>query len=187
MARLGLPFLVRPSGVPEDNVMGSPLQVARILAQRKALSTPADSQDLVLGADTVLDVAGEIVGKLANPQDACEILAALAGRSHTVITGLALCCQGVCAVASVETRVSMRAYSALEISTYVESGEPLDKAGAYAIQGLGAALVGSISGCYLNVVGLPLCELSRLLRERGVSIKSPICGDNANRPCPREV
>ena len=186
MARLGQPFLVRPSGVPENDVIGSPLQVACILAQRKALSTPADSQDLVLGADTVLDVAGEIVGKPSNRQHARQMLAALAGRSHTVITGLALCCQGECAVSAVETRVSMRAYSALEIQTYVESGEPLDKAGAYAIQGLGAALVDSVSGCYLNVVGLPLCELGWLLRERGVSIMSPICGDSANRPCPRE-
>ncbi len=186
LARLGRPFAVHPSGVPEDDVVGSPLQVARTLAQRKAISTPADAGDLVLGADTVLDVDGEIVGKPADLLHAREMLAALAGRRHSVITGLALCRKGECTVTAVETRVSMKAYSEREIRAYVASGEPLDKAGAYAIQGLGGALVDTISGCYLNVVGLPLCELGRLLREQGVSVISPICRDLANRPCPRE-
>lgn len=114
-------------------------------------------------------LGGEILGKPRDAADARDMLRRLSGRGHEVITGLALvdATTGVSRQAAVTTLVTMSDLTDSEIAAYVASGEPMDKAGAYAIQGAGAVLIGSYQGCYKNVVGLPLCATARLLAEAG--------------------
>jgi len=119
------------------------------------------------------------------------MLKLLRNRRHLVITGLALVDSrnGVTLLRNVQTGVQMADYSDQAILDYISGGEPLDKAGAYAIQGQGGSLVTGIDGCYTNVVGLPLCEVAEMLREVGIEIPAvpPPCTDQAGRPCPRST
>lgn len=122
---------------------------------------------LVLGADTVVVCDGELLGKPSGPEDAARMLRLLSGRTHQVITGVAVAAQAG-SIATVEvaaelTHVTMQTLSASEISTYIATGEPMDKAGAYAIQGYAGRWIPRIQGCYFNVVGLPLALVSSLL------------------------
>jgi septum formation protein len=128
-------------------------------------------QEWVLGADTIVVLDGEILGKPANSSEAVAMLSRLSGRSHLVITG-------ICIILGqpemegrecVETKVSMRQLSTVDIQGYVATGEPMDKAGGYGIQGIGGCLVQRIEGSYSNVVGLPLCETVQILRRHGVA------------------
>lgn len=127
---------------------------------------------LVIGADTVVILSGATLEKPADAAEAREMLAALSGRWHEVYTGLALVdgLTGIARIGHERTRVKFRRLLPGEIEAYVGSGEPLDKAGAYGIQGLGAVLVERIEGCYTNVVGLPLARLISMLREFGVEV-----------------
>ncbi len=121
---------------------------------------------MVLGADTEVVLDGRLMGKPRDAADAMRILEALRGRVHEVITGIAVVGAGGVegeAATAVTTRVRMRAYGDSEILAYVETGEPLDKAGAYAVQGLGSRLVAEVDGCLSNVIGLPLTTTRRLL------------------------
>lgn len=138
----------------------------------QAESPASASRWLVLGADTtVVAPQGEILGKPADDQDAARMLRLLSGATHTVMTGVALV-RGLAhqdvAKQSVEqaveqTRVTMRTWSEAEIAAYVASGEPRDKAGAYAIQGYAACAIPRIEGCYFNVVGLPLARVAQMI------------------------
>jgi septum formation protein len=149
------------------------LAVSDRLAMRSAAQNPPapesgsamlDNAPLVLAADTVVVLDGTILGKPADPAEARAMLGALRGRSHRVLTGLALARNGEIVWSSVvETVVWMRAYSPDEVERYIASGSPLDKAGAYGIQDADFRPVDRIEGCYTNVVGLPLCEVSRAL------------------------
>ncbi len=125
---------------------------------------------VVLGADTAVVLNGEVFGKPESPEDARRMLRALRGREHEVVTGVALveAPAGRETATAVVTRVLMRAYAEAEIAAYIASGEPFDKAGAYAVQGAGGALVAKVEGCYTNVVGLPLTTARALLAEWGV-------------------
>lgn len=137
-----------------------------------ARTLPKDRPALVLGADTEVVIDGRLMGKPRDGADAARILSVLRGRVHDVITGVAVVEVGAAATevtAAVTTRVRMRAYSAEEIVAYVETGEPLDKAGAYAVQGLGSRLVAEVDGCLSNVIGLPLSTTRRLLGRWGLS------------------
>ncbi|MFB3903024.1 MAG: nucleoside triphosphate pyrophosphatase [Acidobacteriota bacterium] len=191
LALLGVDFVAENSGIPEEtDPQESPAQSAVRLARLKAEAVAARfPESLILGADTVVVIGGEILGKPLDHQDASRMLRLLRGHWHFVITGLALLDpnRGRSAVRFVETGVRMANYSDKEIEDYVSSGEPLDKAGAYAIQGLGGKLVAGIEGCYTNVVGLPVCEVAEMLREFG--LKAPTapasCTDGAGSPCPR--
>ena len=138
------------------------LRKARAVAGRRR-------RGLVLGADTVVVLDGELIGKPPDRTAARAMLARLTGRSHAVITGLALidATSGRCLTAAESTLVTMRAASQEEIEAYVASGEPMDKAGSYGIQGFGAVFIDRIEGCYFNVVGLPLTRLMMLLGELG--------------------
>ena len=120
-----------------------------------------------IGADSVVVLDGEILGKPGDSAEARSMLKALRGRPHEVITGLALDAEDCSFSDTVSTAVRMRAYSDDELEAYVASGRPLDKAGAYAIQDRDFGPVERVDGCYLNVVGLPLCEVSRGLRALG--------------------
>lgn len=122
----------------------------------------------VIAADTIVVIDGEILGKPKSPADAAAMLQRLSGREHEVLTGIAVAYKGRQAAEVCTTKVVFRKLTAEEITAYVATGEPLDKAGAYGIQGQGAVLVEKIDGCYNNVVGLPLTQLYLMLKKLGV-------------------
>jgi septum formation protein len=130
---------------------------------------------VVLGADTIVVMDGEALGKPAGPDEARVMLRRLANREHQVITGVAVvdARSGRADATAVVTRVRMAGYGEADIDAYVETGEPLDKAGAYGIQGRGSALVAGYEGSFSNVVGLPLEETARLLAAFGVPLSAP--------------
>jgi septum formation protein len=178
LAQIGLPVRVHPSALAEDGAGegGDPAARASSLALTKARQVAgALGHGLVIGADTIVVCQGEILGKPRDRREAQEFLLRLAGRRHRVITGVAVveAETGRAEVATAETVVRMRAFDAGEASAYVATGEPLDKAGAYAIQGRGALLIEGIEGDYTNVVGLPLTTLAALLQRFGVNIWHP--------------
>jgi septum formation protein len=153
-------FEVVPAGV-DELAEGEPRAVAAENARRKALAVPGD---LVLGADTLVTLDGAILGKPRDAAQAVEYVGRLAGRSHEVVGGIALARGGAVFADAVEvTEVVFRALTAAEVEAYVALGEWEGRAGGYAIQGRGAALVRAIAGDYLNVVGLPLARLIDLL------------------------
>jgi septum formation protein len=165
----GIDFEVQPSQIVEEIQPGElPEEFARRAARDKAMQIAASAPSgvLVLGADTVVVVDGQTLGKPSDPQDATRMLRLLSGRTHQVHTGICL----VRAPDSVEalkhetTLVTFRELDEEEIRQYVESGEPWDKAGGYAIQGLASKFVKGISGCYSNVVGLPVALLYEVLK-----------------------
>ena len=124
----------------------------------------------VLGADTEVVLDGEIFGKPRNANDAVRMLKRLSGRTHQVLTAVAIRYRNAIEVDLSSSRVTLRRLAAAEIERYVQSGEPLDKAGSYAVQGRGAAFVARIEGSYSGVVGLPLCETATLLARVGVHV-----------------
>ena len=174
LSRLGVPFsTVVPDIAEGDFGATSPEALARTLALSKAEEVHGRyPTSIVLGADTVVSLDGVALGKPAELNDARRILLALRGRTHTVVTGIALASENKAAplVQHASTRVTMRRYTAKEIDRYVESGDPLDKAGAYAIQDPGFHPAASFEGCYWNVVGLPACKLAAMLHRCGFSI-----------------
>jgi len=167
MKLLGHPFACIAPEVEEDVRPGeSPERHVTRLSMRKAESVGAERTDgIVIGADTVVVLDGEIMGKPASPDEAVEMVMKLQDNTHTVYTGFALFDPSTRKVFSDHetTRVTMRRIPRELARRYVETGEPLDKAGAYGIQGYGAVLVTSIEGCYFNVMGLPLARLMEAL------------------------
>ncbi len=158
---MGADFRVAPTHV-EELADGDPAAGAAENARRKALA--ADPAPLVLGADTLVTLDGAILGKPRDAAQAVEYVGRLAGRAHQVVGGIALARDGALLAEAVEvTEVVFRALTAAEVEAYVALGEWEGRAGGYAIQGAGAALVRSITGDYLNVVGLPLARLLDLL------------------------
>jgi septum formation protein len=173
MKQLGLGFAVVEPGPVEEVNSGVPEEAALANALAKAKDVAVKQRDaFVISADTVVVVGGEVLGKPASASEAEEMLTLLQGRTHRVMTALAVVHAASGAVESdlVETRVRMLPMTSEEIRAYVGTGEPMDKAGGYAIQGLGAVLVDEIEGCYFNVVGLPLSRLAMLLRRFGIRI-----------------
>lgn len=169
--QIGCSYVVCISDVVEDNGLDvPPRELAVRQARAKALSVARAPGDVVIGADTIVVVDGAVFGKPADDADARRMLGLLSGREHQVITGVAVVAGGQVWSDWQETAVKFRTLTAGEIERYVMSGEAADKAGAYAIQGLGALLTESISGCYSNVVGLPLVTLNRLLAQAGVRL-----------------
>ena len=168
-------FRIAPSEFDESLVPGHLSSPAHVLysATMKARDVAREFPDsLVIAADTVVVVDDTILGKPSDTAHAAAMLRMLGGRTHEVYTGVVVVCEGT-ELAAVEcTEVTFRELSDEIISRYVASGEPMDKAGAYAIQGRGVVLIKSVSGCYPNVVGLPLYKLSVLLSEFGVE---PLC------------
>lgn len=173
LAELGLGFEVRAADADERPLPGeAPETMVDRLARQKALAR-VDSGELVLAADTIVVLDGAILGKPRDAADARSMLARIAGREHVVFTGVALTGDAGRRTAArvVRTRVRMRALSQAEIARYVAGGEPLDKAGAYAIQGWGALYVESIAGNYTNVVGLPVPAVAELFVELGHTLE----------------
>lgn len=172
LAQIGLAFTVAPADVDESVLPGeSPVSCVERLAQDKARAAAKRAgKGIVIAADTIVAAGGAILGKPADAEDARRMLTELSGREHEVVTGLAVmdAASEQCVTRTSITKVWFRDLSDREIASYVATGEPLDKAGAYGIQGRGALLVERIEGCYSNVVGLPLSLLGEMLREFGV-------------------
>jgi septum formation protein len=161
----GIPHLVRPAEVDETIRDGESAAVyVKRVARAKAEAVDGDAGDVVLGADTVVVVGREILGKPADEADARRMLRSLAGREHIVMTGICLRGAGGVVEHAESTGVRFLPLSVEEIDAYVASGEPMDKAGAYAIQGLASKFIDRIEGCYFNVVGLPVSKLYGLMR-----------------------
>ena len=171
---LGIDFVVVSADVDERPRPGeSAAQLVRRLAAAKASAGAARRRAAwVLGADTVVEIDGDILGKPVDRADAAAMLGRLGGREHRVVTGFVLLDPGgaVQADESVISRVRFRPLRPAVIATYVESGEPLDKAGGYAIQGLAGTFVVKLVGSYTNVVGLPLYESIALLAGEGYPV-----------------
>jgi len=170
LTRLGLAFDVVPSNIPEEGLEGeAPAVHAERLSREKALKVwGAHPTALVLAGDTVVVLDGALLGKPRGVEEAVAMLCSLSGRSHRVISGLALTFpDGRVRSGYLTTEVTFRPFDRAFASRYAETGEPLDKAGAYGIQGLGSALVKGIRGDYHTVMGLPLPLFLDLLREGG--------------------
>lgn len=160
LAQIGYQFKVEPSGADESLEGIAPLDAPAILAERKALEVSLRfPHATVLGYDTLVFLDGQPLGKPNNTADARRMLTALRGRTHQVGTGISICHQGICLYSGQEfTLVRFREFTDSELLDYIDTLEPMDKAGAYGIQGQGARLVHSIEGCYYNVVGLPVAK-----------------------------
>ncbi|MBC8207682.1 MAG: septum formation inhibitor Maf [Desulfobulbaceae bacterium] len=174
LTELGLEYQVQAAEINETPHSGElPLDFVRRMAREKAMVV-AESfpQHWIAAADTIVVLEGEILGKPASAHGAQEMLMRLSGREHVVLTGFSLVAKnwGVAEVSSVATRVVFQPFSAREAQAYVATGEPMDKAGSYGIQGLGAFLVKELRGSYTNVVGLPLVEFLHLLQKHGVAV-----------------
>jgi septum formation protein len=171
----GIPFIVHPSNAPELPREGeAPQACAERLAREKAVDVFRQRpQDFVLGADTIVIVDGQILGKPRDARDAARMLHLLAGKTHQVTTGVCLIVPNDKGESAIEdtrsetTLVTMSALSDEDIESYVATDEPLDKAGAYAIQGIASRWISRIEGDYFNVVGLPVSLVYRMLRENG--------------------
>ncbi len=184
LAQLGLSFEVDPSHFEEGlNLSLEPHALAREIANRKAEVIAKKYRNaIIIAADTFGLLEGRIIGKPRTESEAREMLGSLNGKAHLVITGFTIIDTGTGKKVSrsEETRVYIRRLSREEIEAYVRTGEPLDKAGAYAIQGLGAVLIARLEGDCFNVMGLPLGALSESLKEFGVDVLLSSC-DEASR------
>ena len=171
MRQLGLQFTVRVTDTDEtmDKSLPPQEEVARVSAA-KAAAVACDPEDVVVAADTIVVVDEKILGKPADADAAVGMLRLLSGRTHRVMTGLTVR-QGDRAVTqTVITELDFRPLSDAEIRTYVATGDPLDKAGSYGVQGMAGSFVERIVGDYFNVMGLPICTLTRVLRQFGVEV-----------------
>jgi len=167
LTQAGYQFEVRPAHIPEDpHPNEDPIAYVTRLARQKAEAVFAELSNpgaTVLGADTTVTLDNHILGKPENSEDAARMLRMLSGRTHRVITGVALVTASRTQVAAEVTAVQFFTLSEAEITAYIATGEPMDKAGAYAIQGHAARWIPRIEGCYFNVVGLPISLVSTLL------------------------
>jgi septum formation protein len=160
----GFDFTVRPAVVDETALPGErPEDYVERLAEMKARAVEAAPEETVLGADTTVVIEGEMLGKPADHDDARRMLRRLAGRRHEVMTGICLRRAAAVTRDCAVTAVWFTPMSEAEIEGYVASGEPMDKAGGYAIQGLASKFIERIEGCYFNVVGLPVALVYRRL------------------------
>lgn len=173
LEQLGIKFEVVPSSVDEKVTTNVPADLVKILCKQKAIDVAekcGDDFELVIGADTVVSYKGKILGKPKTKEEAVEMLKLIQGEKHQVYTGVALVFPDRKVTIVRNTHVSMYPMTDEQIHDYVETGEPLDKAGAYAIQGRGAAYIEKIDGDYNNVVGLPLSAVVKLLNDMGYDI-----------------
>ena len=162
----GISYILRPSDVAEElHSDESPSDYVRRLAEEKAFAVPIGQDEIVLAADTVVVVEGRVLEKPRDHADAFRMLSLLSGRGHEVLTGICLRSESQKIVDTATTRVHFARLTVDEIEEYVRSGEPTDKAGAYAIQGLASKFIDRIEGCYFNVVGLPMALVYQHLKK----------------------
>ncbi len=166
MGLFGLPFRVQAADIDEtmDPMLPPRQEVARVSLE-KARAVDCGPEDLVIAADTIVVCDGQVLGKPRDEADAQRMLSLLSGRAHQVMTGLAVLYQGREVVTTEITDIRFRQLSQGEIRRYIRSGEPMDKAGSYGIQGGAALFAQGICGDYYNVMGLPVCRLHQILRQ----------------------
>ena len=181
LTQIGVPFKVLSAEIDETPLSDEPASAyVERLARGKAeagRATLGDEQGCVLGADTAVVLDGRILGKPVDEADALTMLTALSGREHEVLTAIALLGPQGCETCVVSSRVRFRRISPAELKAYWASGEPRDKAGSYAVQGLAAIFVESLQGSYSAVDGLPLCETAELLGHFGIPCWQCLEGD----------
>ena len=173
LGRLGLSFTVRAADIDETMDPGRPAfdEVARLSREKAAaIALGAEPGDVIVAADTIVVLDGRILGKPRNEADARAMLSALSGREHQVMTGVTVRRGQQVQTETCVTQVHFRPLSQAEIAAYVATGDPLDKAGAYGVQGLASVFVDRLDGDFFNVMGLPLCKLCSMLRSAGVPI-----------------
>lgn len=171
LGRMGLEFVTQASKIDESAFDGlEARELVATLSREKAqwIARQLDGETLVIGADTVVVRDGAALGKPKDAEDAVAMLLSLSGRDHQVCTGVTVCRGDRVLTQVEETQVTFRDLTEAEVRQYVSTGEPMDKAGAYGIQGLGGLLVEGIRGDYSNVVGLPVCRLGQMLKGFGV-------------------
>jgi MAF protein len=180
LSLLGIPFVIKAAGVDERQLDGEPpTELVLRVSQAKALAVrDVRPDELVVAADTVVVLDGDVLGKPADPEDANRMLRRLRGRPHAVYSGVSLWhpASKRMVLELGDSLVWMRDYTDPEIAAYVDSGDPLDKAGAYAIQHPEFAPATRVEGCWLSVMGFPLCHLGRALAQFGVVVPSNIPG-----------
>lgn len=161
-----IPFTVRAADIDEtmDPALPAEQEVARV-SRAKAMATPAKAEDVVIAADTIVVCNGKTLGKPKSKEQAVEMLTMLSGRDHQVMTGLTVRKGDTCWTVTEITHLHFRKLSQREILDYVATGEPMDKAGAYGIQGGAALFVERLDGDYYNVMGLPVCRLWQVLAD----------------------
>ncbi len=160
------PFIIRVADIDETMDPQKPPydEVARV-SRLKAQAVQRDPQDVVIAADTIVVCCGQVLGKPADESDAYRMLHLLSGRDHQVMTGLTVLRGDRCITCTEVTDIHFRPLTEQEIWDYIRTGEPMDKAGSYGIQGGGALFAEKMNGDYYNVVGLPVCRLSQILKE----------------------
>lgn len=166
MGLFRIPFIIRVADIDETMDPNKPVydEVARV-SRAKAEATPHTPGDVVIAADTVVVCNGQVLGKPTDEQDACRMLRLLSGRDHQVMTGVCVLYNGAATTCTEVTDIHFRELSDREILAYVRTGEPMDKAGSYGIQGGAALFAEKMAGDYYNVMGLPVCRLGSLLRQ----------------------
>ena len=166
MGLFHIPFTIQVSHIDETMDPEKPAaeEVARV-SREKALATPHDPSDVVVAADTIVVCRGQILGKPRDEDDAFRMLRLLSGKDHQVMTGLTVLRGNTATVCTEVTDIHFRELSDREIWAYIRTGEPMDKAGSYGIQGGAALFAERINGDYFNVVGLPVCRLGQILKE----------------------
>lgn len=170
---LGVPFEIITENIDEtmDPDLAPEDEVRRVSALKAdAVTALVSPQDTVISADTIVVLGTQVMGKPKDAQDAKRMLRALSGQTHRVMTGLTVRQGERSESVTVTTKITFRALSDREIDTYVASGEPMDKAGAYGIQGAASVFVSHLDGDYFNVMGLPVCTLTQLLRSFGIPV-----------------
>ena len=166
MGLFHIPFTVRVSDADETMDPNAPAQEqVALVSRRKAEAVPRETDDVVIAADTIVVCEGEILGKPRDAADASRMLHMLSGRDHQVMTGMTVLRGDRCAVCTEITDIHFRDLTDREIDAYIRTGEPMDKAGSYGIQGGAALFAERLVGDYYNVMGLPVCRLGQLLRE----------------------
>ena len=162
----GLDFIVRVADIDETmDPEGTPFDEVARVSRRKAMAVPREKGDVVIAADTIVVCEGQILGKPRDEEDAFSILSLLSGRHHEVMTGMTVLKDDEIITHTEVTKIHFRDLHPEEIRAYIASGEPMDKAGAYGIQGGAALFADEMVGDYYNVMGLPVCRLAMILRE----------------------
>lgn len=167
LSAAGIEFTVKTADIEEKTDKVLPADAVRDLATRKAAAVKGGPGDVIIAADTVVSVDGRFLGKPKDEEDAKNMLQTLSGRMHEVYTGVCVRCADVYESFSERTAVYFKKLSEKQIENYIKTGEPMDKAGAYGIQGKGALLITHICGDFFNVVGLPISRLYDLLERSG--------------------
>ena len=167
----GLDFVVRVADIDETMDSGkAPFDEVARVSRLKALAVQREPEDVVIAADTIVVCGGTVLGKPRDEEDAFRILSLLSGRQHEVMTGMTVLRGDEVITHTEVTKIHFRALSPAEIRAYIATGEPMDKAGAYGIQGGAALFADQMEGDYYNVMGLPVCRLAMILRSLGLPI-----------------